>query len=116
MKKVPKKFPFEYSPELAKALSPYLEITEKGPLLIALFEELDQSEQPTNDFLVKVNQLVNQKLFYNIRMNPGVQNCEETLDKKKWFLSGFRLVDGSTFKALWVSRPVCFRVFCTVKT
>jgi uncharacterized protein (DUF2126 family) len=72
-------FPFSYPERLKKALEPYLEITELGPLLNSLLAEIDTSTQATIDFLVQVNQLVNSRLDYNLRMESGVQTCEETL-------------------------------------
>lgn len=72
-------YPFEYTPRLKKELASYLEITENGPLLRALLANLNCKPQHTIDFLVGVNQAVNQKLIYNLRMNPGVQTAEETL-------------------------------------
>ena len=73
-------FPFTYPERLKKALAPYLEITESGPLLTSLLKEVDTEGQPTNDFLVQVNQLVHNRLGYNLRMESGVQTCEETLE------------------------------------
>lgn len=72
-------FPFEYPVRLKKALEPYLEVKESGPMLKALLAEVDTREQSTIDFLVQVNQLVNNRLGYNIRMEVGVQSSEETL-------------------------------------
>lgn len=74
-------YPFQYSSRLAKELQPYLEITENGPLLQSLIAEVNREKQLTIDFLVQVNQLVNRRLRYDIRMNPGVQSCEETLER-----------------------------------
>ncbi len=75
------KYPFNYSNRIRKELAPYLEINENGVLLRGLLAQVDRSEQLTMDFLVGVNQLVNQKLHYNTRMQPGVQTSEETLLK-----------------------------------
>lgn len=72
-------YPFEYPDRIKKALAPYLEIKESGPLLMDLLKQVDRSEQETLIFLVQVNQLVNRTLGYNIRMETGVQSCEETL-------------------------------------
>ena len=76
-------YPFTYPDRLKKDLQPYLEITEKGPLLLDLMQQVDQKQQPTLDFLVAVNQLVNQTLGYNTRMEVGVQSCEQTLSTKR---------------------------------
>lgn len=73
-------YPFEYSKRQLEELQPYLEIVDDGPLLNELLKEISKEEQPTTDFLVHINQTVNQKLNYNLRMNPGVQSCEQTLD------------------------------------
>ena len=73
-------YPFNYTKRQKEELAPYLEVTENGPLLTQLLQTLDKSEQPTTDYLVHVNQIVNELLHYNLRMNPGVQSCETTLE------------------------------------
>jgi len=40
-------------------------------------------KQNTNDYLVGVNAFLNNELDYIIRMDPGVQTCEETLKLKR---------------------------------
>jgi len=77
-----KDVPFDYEPWLAEELIPYLEIKEKGPLLREYMKGISRKKQTTNDFLVEVNQYLNQSLAYVIRMEPGVQSCEETLRLK----------------------------------
>lgn len=72
-------FPFKYESWLAEELIPYLEIKEKGTLLRKFLKTLPRKKQNTNDFLVEINQKLNQTLKYIIRMDPGVQSCEETL-------------------------------------
>lgn len=74
-------YPFLYEPELAKDLSPYLETRRIGPLFDEFMEIISRDEQPTNDFLVEVNRLVQDAVAYTIRMEPGVQTPEETLEK-----------------------------------
>ena len=75
-------FPFKYDLQLKKDLAPYLQITEKGPLLKELLGQVDRSKQATINFLVALNQMVQQRVAYLIRMQPGVQSCEETLQFK----------------------------------
>tara|TARA_R110000824_G_scaffold279180_1_gene467396 strand:+ start:35278 stop:38427 length:3150 start_codon:yes stop_codon:yes gene_type:complete len=75
-------FPFKYDRQLKKDLAPYLQITEKGPLMIELLSQVDRSKQATINFLVALNQMVQQRVAYLIRMQPGVQTCEETLQFK----------------------------------
>ncbi|MGZ0078543.1 transglutaminase family protein [Methylomonas sp. YC3] len=75
-------YPFAYPEQLAKELAPYLEIREQGPLLKGFLAGLKRDKQGIVDFLVGINQAVNQVVNYAIRMEPGVQSCEETLEKK----------------------------------
>ncbi len=76
-------FPFLYEKSLVKQLTPYLELNEDGPLLKEL---LDEGKKKVNkkmrsiDFLVAINRMVYEKLSYNIRMEPGIQSCEKTLE------------------------------------
>jgi uncharacterized protein (DUF2126 family)/transglutaminase-like putative cysteine protease len=74
-------FPFRYPAQLAGELVPYLQTKEKGPLIDQWLEQIDKSPRHINDFLVGINQAVNRTIRYNIRMEPGVQTCEETLSK-----------------------------------
>ena len=73
-------YPFDYAPELALDLAPYLEVEEQGPLLTAYVNQIDRSKKTIVDFLVALNQQLQQKIAYNIRLNPGVQTGEETLE------------------------------------
>ncbi len=75
-------FPFKYQGQLPKELIPYLEIKESGPLLMQWLEGVDKSKKTINDFLVYLNQQLNRHINYSIRMEAGVQTCEETLQKK----------------------------------
>ncbi|RUR29520.1 transglutaminase family protein [Vreelandella andesensis] len=73
------KTPFTYPEELSKALWLYLEVTETGPRLMEWIATIPR--EPTNsvDFLVALNQRLNNDISYLLRMEPGVQSCEETL-------------------------------------
>jgi len=74
------KFPFNYENTLLKELVPYLEtkdIGEKTQHFINLMSI--QKGINTVDFLVYANQQVFNAIKYNIRLETGVQNCEETL-------------------------------------
>lgn len=72
-------YPFTYESGLREELAPYLEVKERGQELLGLLASLDASERGIIDFLVSVNQRLNQSLAYTVRMEPGVQTCEETL-------------------------------------
>ncbi|MBS1600433.1 MAG: transglutaminase family protein [Bacteroidetes bacterium] len=76
------KFPFNYSSVLANELVPYLEIQDNGPRLRQWLTEIDRNKKVNiNDFLVGINQKLNRDIAYSIRMEPGVQTCEETLER-----------------------------------
>ncbi|QHW00938.1 transglutaminase family protein [Spirosoma endbachense] len=73
-------FPFRYDDQLQKDLAPYLEIAEEETYLKQwIAEQVDQTKQGTIDFLINLNKKVNEKVAYNIRLQPGVQTPEETL-------------------------------------
>ncbi len=74
-------FPFSYDKQLSKELVPYLEIKERGPLLEKFLEQVDRAPKPIVDFLVGINQQLYQLVNYTIRLEVGVQSCEETLAK-----------------------------------
>lgn len=75
-------FPFQYEPQLQKELKPYLEITERGPLLMQWIEKMKSpTKEQTNDFLVRFNQQLCRDINYTIRLEAGIQDCETTLSK-----------------------------------
>jgi len=75
-------YPFRYEPHLAKELEPYLETTEPGPLLKAWLDRVSMERRRTIDFLVDVNSMLQKDIGYVIRMEPGIQAFEETLERK----------------------------------
>ena len=75
------KYPFTYKEHLAGELIPYLEVKETGPLLDQWLDNIDKSQKNINDFLVYINQRLNRDIRYNVRMEAGVQTCEETLSR-----------------------------------
>jgi uncharacterized protein (DUF2126 family)/transglutaminase-like putative cysteine protease len=72
-------FPFAYEPALAKELKPYLETEPLGPLLERRIAAIDLSPRQTTNFLVDLNRAVQQDVGYVIRMEPGIQDPDETL-------------------------------------
>jgi len=74
-------WPFQYTPDLQRQLRPYLEAEEVGPLLSQYLAGIDRSRQHVVDFLVGLNRDLQQAIGYTIRLDPGVQSCEETLGK-----------------------------------
>lgn len=77
-----KDFPFEYKKDLKKELKPYLKIEEKNKILKDFINSIDKKPKPIIDFLVEINQKINQYLNYTVRLEVGVQTCKTTLEKK----------------------------------
>ncbi len=75
-------YPLRYPQQLLKELGPYLEIGERGALLQQFLDETDRAQQGIVDFLVTINQRVHRAVNYSVRMEPGVQTCEHTLEHK----------------------------------
>ncbi len=73
-------FPFAYEPELAHDLAPYLVKAPATPRLAAWVASVSREKRRTIDFLVEVNQRLQHEIRYLIRMEPGVQTPEQTLE------------------------------------
>ena len=91
--------PFEYDAVLRRELSPYLRKRAAGPLLKSLIEESDRTGKKirTNDYLVELNQRIQKRVKYLIRMEPGVQSAEKTLT----------LGSGSCRDSAWLLVQLC---------
>lgn len=79
-------FPFEYENIIKLELSPYLIPSESGPLLKSYMSFLKKegygSRKRIVDFIVELNRKVSEDIGYIIRMEPGVQTCEQSLEKR----------------------------------
>src|SRR6266566_1642545 len=75
-------YPFEYAPELAKDLEPYLSVDPAGPLLQAFLQSFSDEKRGTIAFLVDLNRRVRDEIGYVMRLDPGVQTCEQTLETR----------------------------------
>ncbi len=73
------KWPFEYAPELRDDLIAYVVPEPAGPRLQEFVQSISREPRNTVDFLVELNQRLQQLIRYLIRMAPGVQTPEETL-------------------------------------
>ncbi len=79
LEKYAEEIPFQYDPVVKRELNPYLKKRRRGPLMEALIEEARTEKIRTNDFLVDVNQRIQKRVKYLIRMEPGIQSPEKTL-------------------------------------
>ncbi len=75
--------PFAYGDADRENLATYLEKGEMTPLLSEFLETIDRSPRRTVDFLVDLNRRVHEAVEYVIRMEPGVQTPEHTLQVAK---------------------------------
>jgi uncharacterized protein (DUF2126 family)/transglutaminase-like putative cysteine protease len=73
-------FPFTYEPWLASDLAPFLVAGESTPRLVDFVASLDRRPRRTVDFLVDLNARLQREIRYEIRMEPGVQTPEQTLE------------------------------------
>jgi len=74
--------PFTYEPWLLRELRPYLETEPVGEQLAAWLAAVDRTPRTTIDFLVDLNQRLQHQIGYVIRLEPGIQTCEETLTRR----------------------------------
>jgi uncharacterized protein (DUF2126 family) len=79
-------YPFAYAPGLAKDLEPYRSVDPPldppGPLLHKFLESFVGRKSGTVSLLLDLNRKVRDELTYAPRLEPGVQSCEETLEKR----------------------------------
>lgn len=86
------KIPFAYVEAERRELAPYLVTETGGPLFAKYLAGIERKPMPSVDFLVALNQRVAQDIRYLIRMEPGVQTPEETL----------QLASGSCRDSAWL--------------
>ena len=76
-------YPFRYTPENARELTPYLELDPATPRFEAFMQRVREKHlgQPigTINFLIAVNHMVREDVNYLIRMEAGIQSPEDTL-------------------------------------
>jgi len=72
-------FPFDYDPDLKEDLAPFHRVDPPGALLSRWLAGVPREKMRTIDFLVGLNQRLANEIKYLIRLEPGVQTAEETL-------------------------------------
>jgi len=75
-------FPFAYEPGLARDLAPFRAPAPAGPRLAAFVASVRRAAARTLDYLVELNQRLAHEIAYVIRLEPGVQTPEETLETR----------------------------------
>jgi uncharacterized protein (DUF2126 family) len=76
------KFPFRYEPMEEQGLAPFRITGPATPKLTRYLAGISREPQATVDFLVELNRRLAAEVKYVIRMEPGVQSPEETLEKR----------------------------------
>lgn len=89
------KYPIKYSKENIRELMPYLTPMDKHASLDKWLAKNKPEDAPINDWLVNLNQRVQNHVGYRVRMEPGVQTVAETLSEKSGSCrdSGWLLVE-----------------------
>ena len=74
------RYPFVYDEQLKADLAPYLAAGPLTPRLRRLLDSIARRPRRIVDFLVELNQRLQHDIGYVIRMEPGVQTPERTLE------------------------------------
>ena len=90
-------FPFAYDAVQTRELQPYLQTARLSPELRAYIDTVDRRPRRTIDMLVALNQKLQQDIDYLVRLEPGVQTPEETL----------QLRSGSCRDSTWLLVQIC---------
>jgi uncharacterized protein (DUF2126 family) len=76
------KFPFRYESTEERGLAPFRTTAPATPRLTRYLAGIAREPQVTVDFLVDLNRRLAAEVRYVIRLEPGVQSPEETLEKR----------------------------------
>jgi uncharacterized protein (DUF2126 family)/transglutaminase-like putative cysteine protease len=75
------RYPFAYEPHLALELAPYLAAETLGERFESYLAHISRDEAPTTSFVFARNAAVQHDIGYLIRMEPGIQTPDETLER-----------------------------------
>jgi uncharacterized protein (DUF2126 family)/transglutaminase-like putative cysteine protease len=76
-------FPFSYEPSLARELRPFLETLESTPRFEEFLSSVERTARQTTGYLFDLNARLMREIQYTIRMEPGVQSPEQTLELRR---------------------------------
>ncbi len=77
-------YPFAYDASLTEEIAPFRKVDAPGPLLQAWLAKVDRKTKVrTIDFLVGLNARLQQEIGYIVRLEPGIQTFEKTLESAK---------------------------------
>ncbi|MGB7307290.1 MAG: transglutaminase family protein, partial [Burkholderiaceae bacterium] len=76
-------WPMQYPAYLQDDLAVYCKVEPAGPLLKAWLAQVNRQPRPMADTLVALNQRLASEIEYVVRLEPGVQTPEETLQAKR---------------------------------
>jgi uncharacterized protein (DUF2126 family)/transglutaminase-like putative cysteine protease len=74
------RFPFTYEPTEQRELEPYRVVLPAGPRVAGYLASIPHEHASVVTFLVELNRRLSRDVRYLIRMQPGVQSPEETLE------------------------------------
>lgn len=75
-------FPFDYDEQTKRDLRPFLEVDPHGPKFDEYLKGIDVTPRRTVMFLVDANARLERDIDYTVRLEPGVQTCDQTLTKR----------------------------------
>jgi len=75
-------YPFAYPGDTARDLQLYLSPQAPGPRLLEFLGQFRGIQDGAINFLLHLNRSVRDAVGYVMRLEPGVQSCEETLNKR----------------------------------
>ncbi len=75
-------YPFQYAPDVARDLHPYLLVDPPGPLLRTFVESCRDQRTSTVNLLLLLNRKVRDEIGYVTRLEHGIQTSEETLQER----------------------------------
>jgi uncharacterized protein (DUF2126 family)/transglutaminase-like putative cysteine protease len=76
------RYPFAYDPVLALELAPYLAAETFGEPFESYLAAVDRGERPTTAFVFDLNAALARDIAYIIRLEPGVQTPDQTLEQR----------------------------------